>query len=59
MHLYHYNLMSNLKFTVIMDLILSDIFKINHEHNTIKFMTTRLGIVKCALTLLERMKFRE
>jgi hypothetical protein len=46
--------MSNLKFTTIMYSILSDIFKINHEHNTIEFVTTRLGIVKCTLTLPEK-----
>jgi hypothetical protein len=37
-----------------MDSILNNIFRINHEHNTIEFVTARLGIVKCALTLLER-----
>ena len=56
MYLCHGYLVSNLKFIIIIDLILSDIFRINHEHNTIEFVTTRLGIVKCALTLPKRIE---
>ena len=41
-----------------MDSILSDIFKINHKHNTIEFVTTMLGGGKCVVTLLERIEDR-
>jgi hypothetical protein len=35
-------LLSNFKFTTIMDSTLSDIFRTNHEQNTVEFETIRL-----------------
>jgi len=43
-------LLSNFKFTTIMDSTLSDIFRTNHEQNTVEFETIRLSIVRYALT---------
>ena len=51
------HLVSNFKFTTIMESTMSDIFKINHEQNTVyQFETTRLGVVRYALTQPEGTK---
>jgi hypothetical protein len=47
-------LVSNFKFTTIMDSTLSDIFKANHEQNIVEFETTRLVVARYALTQPER-----
>jgi len=43
-------LVLNFKFTATMDSTLSDIFRINHEQNTVEFEITRLCVVRYALT---------
>jgi hypothetical protein len=50
------HLSSNFKFTTIMDSTLSDIFRTNHEQNTIEFETIRLSVVSYALTQPERIE---
>ena len=50
------HLVSNFKFTTIMNSTLSDIFSVNHEQNTIKFQTNRLDVFKYVLTQPERTK---
>jgi len=51
------HLVSNFKFTTIMELTMSDIFRINHEQNTAyQFETTKLGVVRYALTQPEGTK---
>ena len=47
------HLVSNFKLTIIMDSTLSDIFRTNHEQNTVEFKATRLGVIIYALTQLE------
>jgi len=44
----------NFKFAATMNSTLSDIFRINHEQNTIEFETTRLCVVRYALTQPKR-----
>ena len=51
------HLVLNFKFTTTMDSTLSNIFKINHEQNTVEFETTRLFVVRYALTQLERTEY--
>jgi hypothetical protein len=50
------HLVSNFKFTTIMDSTLSDIFRINHKQNIVEFKTMRLGVVRYALTQPEKTK---
>ena len=44
------HLLYNFKFTTIMDSTLSDIFRTNHEQNTVEFETIRLSVVRYAMT---------